>query len=188
MGTVVGRDYHVVTNQQALEWAFDCCRAVFPKTTAGEWEVSATDAPATAGHCRIDLVHRTAALDFGDVKPGKRPDVFGPFIRVTNSYNGPRALAFDIGFHRKVCSNGLIAPDTIIQFKFSHQRQDVGAGIRFEVAHDRLKWLQDRLGTYVSAVRNCLVPRNAFEPIIRGVMLLRPPHSAPPPTKREKDA
>ena len=30
------------------------------------------------------------------------------FIRLTNSYNGLRAPAFDIGFHRKVCKNGLI--------------------------------------------------------------------------------
>jgi hypothetical protein len=52
--------------------------------------------------CHIDLVHRTAALDFADVRAGQRPDAFGPFIRVTNSYSALRALAFDIGFYRKV--------------------------------------------------------------------------------------
>ena len=120
---VVSRDYQLVTNQEALEWAYECCQNVFPDTNPAEWDVSATDGPSTGGYCRIDLVHRTAALDFSDVRPGQRPEAFGPFIRVTNSYNGLRALAFDIGFYRKVCQNGLIAPDTIVQFKFAHQRE-----------------------------------------------------------------
>src|SRR5258705_7417452 len=130
---IVSREYRLVTNQEALEWAYQCCRSVFPNTDAAEWDVCATDGPSTGGHCRIDLMHRTAALDFGDVRPGQRPEAFGPFIRVTNSYNGLRALAFDIGFYRKVCRNGLIAPDTIVQFKFAHER-NLGMSIRFEVS------------------------------------------------------
>jgi hypothetical protein len=139
---IVGREYRLVTNEQALEWAYECCHSAFPDTTAAEWDVNATDGPATGGYCQIDLVHRTAKLDFGDVRPGKRPDAFGPFIRVTNSYNALRALAFDIGFHRKVCRNGLIAPETIVRFKFPHQRRTLTAGIRFEVARERLATLQ----------------------------------------------
>ena len=65
---VVSRDYRLVTNQEALDWAYECCRCVFPDTNPAEWEVSATDGPSTGGYCRIDLVHRTAALDFGDVR------------------------------------------------------------------------------------------------------------------------
>src|SRR4051812_42666211 len=95
---IVSRDYRLVTNRQALEWAYECCRSVFPDTNKAEWDISAADGPTSGGYCRIDLVHRTAGLDFGDVRPGERPDAFGPFIRVTNSYNGLRALAFDIGF------------------------------------------------------------------------------------------
>ena len=29
---IVGRDYRLVTNRQALEWAYECCRSVFPDT------------------------------------------------------------------------------------------------------------------------------------------------------------
>jgi len=114
-------------------------------------------------------------------------EAFGPFIRVTNSYTGLRALAFDIGFHRKVCSNGLIAPDTIIHFKFSHQRRDLGSGIRFDVAHDRLEKLQARLGDYFAAVRECPVPRAAFEPMLRGVLLLRLSQTLQPNTREADD-
>jgi hypothetical protein len=89
--------------------------ATCARTNSSEWTVKAIDAPSTAGHCCIDLVHNSTALDFSLVSPQGRPDVFGPFIRVTNSYNGLRALVFDIGFFRKVCTNGLILRDAIIQ-------------------------------------------------------------------------
>jgi hypothetical protein len=181
---VVGREYRLVTNQQALEWAYECCRSVFPDTTAAEWEVNATDGPATGGYCRIDLVHRTARLDFGDVRPGQRPDAFGPFIRVTNSYNALRALAFDIGFYRKVCRNGLIVPETIVRFKFPHQRRHLAAGIRFEVARVRLATLQAELSEQVAALKNCRVPRIAFPALVRGALMLRPLR-APRPTTRD---
>ena len=170
---IVSRDYQLVTNQEALEWAYECCQNVFPNTNRAEWDVSATDGPSTGGYCRIDLVHRTAALDFRDVRPGQRPEAFGPFIRVTNSYNGLRALAFDIGFYRKVCRNGLIAPDTIVQFKFAHQR-NLEMGIRFEVARDRLANLQTKMSEQFASLKKCTVPRTAFEPMVRAALMIQP--------------
>ena len=96
------------------------------------------DTPASGGHCFIDLAHNSTVLDFAYVPAKDRPDVFGPFIRVTNSYNGLRALAFDIGFYRKVCKNGLILPESIISFKFTHAHREIGTAIHFEVAHEKL--------------------------------------------------
>src|SRR3954465_376921 len=126
---------------------------------------------AVRSDCRIDLVHRTAALDFGDVRPGQRPEAFGPFIRVTNSYNASRALAFDIGFYRKVCRNGLIAQDTIVQFKFAHQQRNFGTGIRFEVARERLQKLQAKLSEQLAALKKCRVPHRAFAPMVRTILM-----------------
>lgn len=97
---IVSRGYRLVSNRQALEWTFQCCRTVFPETDSSEWAVKAIDAPSTAGHCCLDLVHNSTILDFSLVSPEGRPDVFGPFIRVTNSHNGLRALVFNIGFFR----------------------------------------------------------------------------------------
>jgi uncharacterized protein DUF932 len=184
---IVSRDYTLVTNRQALEWAYECCRSVFPDTAAAEWDVSAADGPATGGYCRIDLVHRTARLDFSDVRPGQRPEAFGPFIRVTNSYNGVRALAFDIGFYRKVCRNGLIAPDTIVQFKFAHQQRHLGMGIRFEVARERLAKLQAKLSHQFAALKECGVPRSAFAPMVRAILMIRPLKSKRPGAREAQD-
>ncbi len=54
---VVSQGCRLVTNREALALAHQCCRAVFPETKPGEWQVQAADAPATGGHCFIDLAH-----------------------------------------------------------------------------------------------------------------------------------
>lgn len=165
---VVSRSYRLVTNREALEMAAQCCRAVFPETKASEWEVKAADAPATAGYCHIDLVHNSTALDFSFVAATDRPEAFGPFIRVTNSYNGLRALAFDIGYYRKVCRNGLILPGSIIRFKFVHSRRGIGETVNFDIAHDRLAKLKADLGDLFGTLRECKMPRADFGALVRG--------------------
>ena len=184
---IVSRGYRLVSNRQALEWTFQCCRTVFPETNSSEWTVKAIDAPSTAGHCCIDLVHNSTALDFSLVSPQGRPDVFGPFIRVTNSYNGLRALVFDLGFLRKVCSNGLILREAIIQFKFTHMRRDIGEEIQFQIAHDRLAKLRARFGDYIAALRTCPIPRKDLAPFVRRVLALRPPNPLEPNTREADD-
>jgi hypothetical protein len=184
---IVSRGYRLVTNAEALDMAHECCRTVFPETMAGEWEVKAIDAPSTAGYCHIDLVHNSTALDFTFVPAAQRPDVFGPFIRVTNSYNGLRALGFDIGFYRKICKNGLIVPDTIIRFKFTHLRRDIGETILFQIAQERLTKFKTAFTESLAGLRDCAVPRLQFEPLIRGVLLIRPPQPLEPDTREEAE-
>jgi len=177
---VVSRGYRLVSNHEALDWACECCRTVFPETKPGEWEVRAIDAPGTGGHCFIDLAHNSTALDFTFVPAKDRPDAFGPFIRVTNSYNGLRALAFDIGFYRKVCKNGMILPESVIRFKFTHLRSEIGETIQFEIAHEKLGKLKSSFGEYLQSLRDCKVDRSAFEPLVFAVLLLRKPKNAKP--------
>lgn len=184
---IVSRDYRLVKNREALEMAHQCCRTVFPETKPGEWEVKTTDAPSTAGYCHIDLVHNSTALDFNFVPAADRPEVFGPFIRVTNSYNGLRALAFDIGFYRKICKNGVILPDTIIRFKFTHSQRDIGQTIQFQIAHDRLEKFKTSFTEFLGGLRNCKVPRASFDPFIRGVLLLRQPEPLKPDSREAED-
>jgi hypothetical protein len=172
---IVSREYRLVTNQEALEWAYQCCQTAFPNTKPGEWEVKAADAPGTGGHCFIDLAHNSAALDFQFVSAQDRPDAFGPFIRVTNSYNGLRALAFDIGFYRKVCKNGLILPQTIIRFKFTHLRRDIRESIQFEVGREQLVKLKENFNNYLGVLWDCPVSRSDFKPLVLGVLLLHEP-------------
>lgn len=184
---VVSRGYRLVTNHDALEWAHQCCQTVFPETKRAEWGVMATDSPSTGSHCFIDLAHNSTALDFEFVPAKDRPDAFGPFIRVTNSYNGLRALAFDIGFFRKVCKNGLIFPSSIISFYFTHRQKDIGKEIKFDVARERLSKLRDSFNEYLGALRNCTVTHQEFEPLLREVLRIRKPKDMKPASPMAAD-
>lgn len=184
---VVGRGYRLVSNQEALDMASECCRTVFPDTKPGEWEVKAADAPGTGGHCFIDLVHNSTVLDFTFVPAKDRPDAFGPFIRVTNSYNGLRALAFDIGFYRKVCKNGLILPDSIIRFTFTHVRREIGETIRFEIAHEKLTKMKSSFEGFLGVLKEFPVDREQFAPLMHAVLHVRKPKNAVPESRQADD-
>ena len=117
-------------------------------------------------------------LDFEYLLKGSRPDVpetFGPFIRVTNSYNGRRALAFNIGFYRKLCKNGMVGPEVIIHFQFDHTRSGLGDGINFRVEHGRLAQMKKSFLDCFQALRDCPVNRLQFMPLIQGVLLFKKP-------------
>jgi Domain of unknown function (DUF932) len=111
------------------------------------------------------------------------PGCIRPVHSLTNSYNGVRALVFDIGFFRKVCTNGLILRDAIIQFKFTHARRDLGEEIQFRVAHDRLDKLKARFGDYVATLPACPVARKDLAPFVHRVLALRPPDPLKPNTR-----
>jgi len=172
---VVSRGYRLVSNREALAWARQCCTKAFPETKASEWIVDASDAPCSGGHCFIDLRHNSTILDFSLVHPDDRPDVFGPFIRVTNSYNGLRALTFDIGFFRKVCKNGLISPRSIIRFQFTHSRRDIPAEIYFEIDQNKLSAWKNDFNQYIGGLRQCSVPFESFQPLLQGVLCIDQP-------------
>jgi hypothetical protein len=144
--------------------------------------VQAADAPSTGSYCHIDLVHNSAALNFDLLSPNKRPDTFGPFVRVTNSYNSLRALVFDIGFHRKVCKNGLILPESVIRFSFSHSHGALGSGVHFDIAHDRLVALTARFTQSLAGLHKCVVPQELFVPLVCAVLALH----EPAPSKRAR--
>jgi Domain of unknown function (DUF932) len=118
---------------------------------------------------------RPSILDFSVVSPQERPDVYGPFVRVSNSYNGLRALSFNIGFYRKVCTNGLIGRDAIIRFRFTHSRREIGTTVLFEVAHEKLKELKSSYKKYFDALRACVVRKEELFPLVVGAFSFRAP-------------
>ncbi len=172
---IVSKGYKLVSNEKALDLAYQCCQATFPETMPSEWGVTATDAPGTGGHCFIDLVHNSANLDFKLVSAKDKPDTFGPFIRVTNSYNGLRALAFDIGFFRKVCKNGMIIPESIIRFKFNHLQRDIGNEIIFNVNHGLFSKYMGSFKNYLEVLKGCRLTRSQFETLLCGVLQITKP-------------
>lgn len=173
--SVVGRSYRLVSHKEALNLAFDCAAAAFPDMKADQWQVVLVDAPSTGGTCFIDLAHNSALLDFTGVAAANKPEVYGPFVRVTNSYNRTRALSFDIGYYRKVCKNGLILRDSLIRFKMSHQRREIGEAIKFEISKDTLKKQQQEFMAFLAKLQSCDVPEKWITPFACDVLGFRPP-------------
>ena len=173
--SVVGRGSRLVSHAEALGLAHDCAREAFPETKPGEWQVASVDAPSTGGTCFIDLAHNSATLDFSGLAANDKPEVYGPFVRVTNSYNRTRALCFDIGYSRKICKNGLILRNALISFKMSHQRREIREAVKFEIAHDRLAKQKQEFQVFLARLQACPVPSNAITGFASDVLGFQPP-------------
>ncbi|MDE0175191.1 MAG: DUF932 domain-containing protein [Defluviicoccus sp.] len=178
---VVSKDYRLVTNREACDYARKCAQAVFEDTTEDEWEIFAVDAPPSATYCHVDLRHRTGKLDFGYVMVGTRedvPDNYGPYIRVTNSYNAQRALRFTIGCYRKVCANGMTAPGDIISFSFAHTRDKIQSDITFVVDHDRVRKMQQEFKAAFDGLRRYEFARKHGRKLVQTILAIRRPRNA----------
>ena len=149
---VVSRDYRVVTNQEAVNLAQDVCEKAFPGLSSVEWEAKRAAAPSTLSYAFIDLVHKTHVLNYMGTEIGK-DDPFTPFLRVTNSFNGARALRFDIGFMRKHCSNGVIFEEEVATIKASHSKEAL-AQLKIEITSRSLPHMWDEFSKFLTSVRS----------------------------------
>jgi hypothetical protein len=149
---VVSRDYRVVTNQEAVDLAREACRIAFPGVSPMEWEAKRASAPRTLSYAHIDLMHRTHVLNYYDTAVGK-DDPFTPFLRVTNSFNGARALRFDIGFMRKHCSNGVIFEEEVATIRASHSAEAL-AQLKVEIKSRSLPKMWEEFSQFLSRVRS----------------------------------
>jgi len=149
---VVSRDYRVVTNQEAVNLARDVCEKAFPGLSSVEWEAKRAAAPRTLSYAHIDLMHRTHVLNFLGSDIGQA-DPYTPFLRVTNSFNGARALRFDIGFMRKHCSNGVIFEEEVATIKASHSKEAL-AQLKIEITSRSLPQMWDEFSKVLTSVRS----------------------------------
>jgi hypothetical protein len=148
---VVSRDYRVVTNQEAVDLAREACGIAFPGVSPVEWEAKRASAPRTLSYAHIDLMHRTHVLNYYDTAVGKN-DPFTPFLRVTNSFNGARALRFDIGFMRRHCSNGVIFEEEVATIKASHSKEALDQ-LKIEIQSRSLPKMWEEFSSFLTRVR-----------------------------------
>jgi hypothetical protein len=149
---VVSRDYRVVTNQEAVNLAREACGIAFPGISPMEWEAKRASAPRTLSYAHIDLMHRTHVLNYWDNEI-KKDDPFTPFLRVTNSFNGARALRFDIGFIRKHCCNGVIFEEEVATIKASHSKEALEQ-LKIEITSGSLPKMWEEFSQFLTSVRS----------------------------------
>jgi len=120
---IVGAGYQIFTNQQAVTLCHKFCLEAFPDTTAAEWTFMEGHGPGTRSWVAMDIHHQAHAMNlWGN---GGASETFTPFVRITNSYNGSRALRIDVGFLREHCSNGVIFEQEAATLTVPHTRQGI---------------------------------------------------------------
>ena len=115
--SVVTADYQFVTNEEAYYLASEVIQKVFRATDVSDMVCLNVTMPTTRSFCHIDLIHRTA-----DFEPWEN-DQWTAFLRITNSYNRMRPLAFELGFCRWICLNGMIFGSKRIKVTYPHTRR-----------------------------------------------------------------
>jgi len=115
--SIVGEDYKLVTNREAIELGKECFRTVFKLTDDSKMALFNVIMPGTRSFCHIDFLY------MGAISESRKGDPWAPFLRVTNSYNRTFSLNFDLGFCRGICRNGMIFGKRSIEFKFVHSRR-----------------------------------------------------------------
>lgn len=176
---VVGIDYQLVTNQTALNLGYQCCHAVFPTINAAAWEVGSVDAPSTGSQCTIDLYHKSTNLNLVVKLAANHLETFGPFVRVINSYNTARALSFEVGLLRLVCTNGMVLPQVEVRFTFVHSRIGNRNNFAFHVLSDDARIALDE--TYPKAIETVMkyrIPAAQIEPLVLLALQVKKPARA----------
>ena len=154
---VVSNNYKLVTNEQALKMGERYCADLFGADEVGNIEVFNVDAPSTGSYCHIDLLHRDYFMNLWGAEA--QPDIYVPYLRVTNSYNTSRALRFDIGFCRKVCLNGVIFTAQTIRLEYSHVKHELTHNVPIALEKETIAKLVEDFKSHMNKLRNYHIPR-----------------------------
>jgi len=112
--SVVGRNYKLIKNIEAIEMGKHIFKEIFPSVKTDELIPYKVVAPASKGSAHIDLISKSVNFDVW------QQERWLPFLRVSNSYNRSHALSFEIGFVRKLCSNGVLFNKKTMKIKYHH--------------------------------------------------------------------
>lgn len=119
--SVVSRNYKLLPNKEALHLAKSIYVSLFKNVNYDDLVPFKVIAPTSLASCHIDLVHKDVKLSHSDWQQ----DTWYPFLRMSNSYNRTKAFALELGFVRKLCSNGLIFNKETIEVKINHDKLQV---------------------------------------------------------------
>lgn len=112
--SVVGRNYKLIKNIEAIEMGKHIFKEIFPQIKTDELIPYKVVAPASKGSAHIDLISKKVNFDVW------QQETWLPFLRVSNSYNRTHALSFEIGFVRRLCSNGVLFNKKTMKIKYYH--------------------------------------------------------------------
>ena len=177
--SVVSDRYQVLHNCTALELARKCCIAAFPNTAPANWRVFSVEAPLTGGHCRIDLKHEGEIGGYDWSFSNNDQDKFGPFIRVSNSYNRTSVFGIRFGLVRWVCTNGMVDWRSSIAINVAHDVKEMEQAIEAKINEAKFRKVLDDFRAALEQLRSAQVPKGRFRSVMLSVLQIRKPARMP---------
>jgi hypothetical protein len=116
----------------------------------------------------MDIRHRTHTMNLMGIQGGLS-DTYTPFARITNSYNGSRALRIDVGFMRHHCENGVIFEEQAAKVSVPHTREGIHA-IKIASPFKGMAALCDKFRETVNGVRAVGCTRDEARNLVRLVI------------------
>lgn len=147
--SVVGNNYRLIPNKVALEMGKELFLKLYPGTKVNELISYKVVAPASKASVHIDLIHKDVNFNVWE------QETWLPFLRVTNSYNRSYALSFEIGFVRKLCSNGMLFNKRSMKIKYIHSNSNA-----LNIKNDSSK-IGEVTSSFIkqcALLRNCILP------------------------------
>lgn len=116
--SVVGKNYRLITNSEGLEMGKQIFSLLYPHVNSNELIPYKVVAPNSKASAHIDLIHKDVNFNVWE------QETWLPFLRISNSYNKTYALSFEIGFVRKLCSNGVLFNKDTMKLKYVHNKSN----------------------------------------------------------------
>ena len=155
--SIVGKNYQLVRNREAIEMGKQIFRQLYPDVRSDELIPYKVIAPQSLASVHIDLIHKDVNFSVWE------QETWLPFLRTTNSYNRSVALSFEVGFVRKLCSNGVLFNKKSMKLKYLHTKSN-----RIEVLSDskRIKEISGVFADQCQSLRNYPVPKQLMFPLV----------------------
>lgn len=179
--SVVTKGYRLVTNQEAIDLARQCFQQLFGVESTHPMEVFNITTSQSRSYCHIDFIHRDYAINLG------RRETWLPYLRATNSYNRTRALSFDLGFCRTICSNGMIFERETIRYKFLHTNRNISPVGQFQVDFEKFQFMQADFEKSVKRWMGFSIPASAFFSLVCQALQLKFDLQADDPARQVKE-
>jgi hypothetical protein len=155
---VVSDQYQLFTNCQAINFGKKAFVQLFPSVKEEDLILYKVISNSRKTSCHIDLIHKN--IDFTVWEQ----ETWLPFVRITNSYNRTHKFSLELGFVRKLCSNGVIFNKKTIKVKYSHTKGDIPVSITVDVS--KLKDLENEFKGSLLNLKRFHVNRNLSFPLI----------------------
>jgi hypothetical protein len=178
---VVSNRYELLHNSRALDLGKKAFVHLFPEASANDFIVYDIQLTKTGSACHIDLIHKSYSTDVWE------QETWLPFLRVSNSYNRSRALSFDFGFVRKLCSNGIIFRKETIQARFYHTKGRLDVDLKQDKSFQKLKELEREFAAHMKRLRETTLNGKVLLPLSIFLLDLKFDFASQDESKREQE-